>query len=132
MSKHKENESLNCLTEKIIGCAIQVHKTLGPGLLESVYEECLCCEMKLSGIKFERQKTLPIQYYDMILESGLRLDVLVENRVILEIKAIEGILPVHKAQLLTYLKLSGIKIGLLINFCVPVLKEGIIRMVNQL
>jgi len=127
-----EQEILNILTEKIIGCAIHVHKSLGPGLLESVYEECLCCEMQLSGINFERQKKLAIKYRNIALESGLRLDILVENRVILELKAIEDILPVHKAQLLTYLKLSDIKVGLLINFCVPVLKDGITRVVNHL
>jgi GxxExxY protein len=124
--------TINTLTEKIIECAIQVHKTLGPGLLESVYEECLCYELKLAGLKFERQKPLPVKYRDKLLECGYRLDIIVENQVILEIKAIEGILPIHHAQLLTYLKLSEIKAGLLINFCVPVLKDGIKRMVNNL
>jgi GxxExxY protein len=124
--------TINTLTEKIIECAIQVHKTLGPGLLESVYEECLCYELKQAGLKFERQKPLPVKYRDKLLECGYRLDIIVENQVILEIKAIEGILPIHHAQLLTYLKLSEIKAGLLINFCVPVLKDGIKRMVNNL
>jgi GxxExxY protein len=123
---------LNFLTGKIVGCAIQVHRVLGPGLLESAYEECLCYELELAGFKFEHQKPLPLIYRDKKLECGYRLDILVENQVILEIKAVELVLPIHEAQLLTYLKLSGIKAGLLINFCVPILKDGIKRIVNNL
>ena len=124
--------NLNDLTEKIIGCAIQVHKTLGPGLLESAYEECLRYELELAGLNYEHQKPLPVTYRDKKLDCGYRMDIIVENKVILEIKAVESLLPIHQAQLLTYLRLSGITAGLLINFCVPILKNGIKRMVNNL
>jgi GxxExxY protein len=121
---------INELTGKVIGAAIEVHKTLGPGLLESTYEECLSFELGRRGIPFERQKELPIQYKEVKLDCGYRIDILVANRLILELKACEGLQPIHEAQLLTYLKLTGFKVGLLINFNVPVLKEGIKRLAN--
>jgi len=120
------------LTEKIIGAAIEVHKALGPGLLESTYEGCLAHELSLAGISFERQVPLPVSYKSLQLDCGYRLDFLIEKMVVLELKAVEGLQPIHEAQLLTYLKLGGWPIGLLINFNVPVLKNGIKRMVNNL
>jgi GxxExxY protein len=119
---------VNELSGKVIGAAIEVHKILGPGLLESAYEECLCHEFGLRGIPFERQKELPIEYKGTSLNCGYRLDIVVANRVILELKACETLEAIHEAQLLTYLKLTGLKLGLLINFNVPVLKEGIRRL----
>ena len=121
---------INKLTRDVIGAAIEVHKALGPGLLESAYEECLCRELELRGIPFERQKELPIEYKGAKIGCGYRLDIVVGGRLILELKACEKIEPIHEAQLLTYLKLTGIKYGLLINFNVPVLKDGIKRIVN--
>jgi GxxExxY protein len=123
---------INELTEKVIGAAIEVHKSLGPGLLESVYEECLCYELGSRQIGYQRQIPVPIKYKKVNLDCGYRLDVVVENTIILELKSCERIESIHKAQLLTYLKLSGLKIGLIINFNVPVLKDGIVRMVNNL
>jgi GxxExxY protein len=117
------------LTEQIIGAAIEVHRELGPGLLESVYEECICHELHLRNLSFVRQVNLPIQYKNVKLDCGYRLDLLVENSVVIEVKSLETILPVHQAQLLTYLRLSRVRIGLLINFNVPVLKNGIVRRV---
>jgi GxxExxY protein len=117
----------NKITEQVIGAAIEVHKSLGPGLLESAYEECLCRKLSLRDIHFERQKPLPVEYKGVRLDCGYRLDLLVASTVVVEIKAVESILPIHEAQLLTYLKLGGWKIGLLINFNVPVLKDGIRR-----
>ena len=122
---------MNDLTGRIIGACIEVHKTLGPGLLESAYEECLCHELKLNGIKFERQRPLPVVYKGVRLDCGYQLDLIVENQVILELKAVEELHSIHEAQLLTYLKLSGHTLGLLINFCVPVLKDGVKRIVNN-
>ena len=118
------------LTSSIIGAAIEVHKTLGPGLLESVYETCLAYELKQKGLKVERQKPLPVIYKSTQLDCGYRLDMLVENSVIVEIKAIEQLLPLHDAQLLSYLQLSGCTVGLLMNFNVSLLKHGIRRMVH--
>ncbi len=118
---------LNKVTEQIIGAAIEVHKALGPGLLESAYEECLCRESTLRGIQFDRQRPLPVEYKGTKLDCGYRLDSLVAGSVVVEIKAVEAIEPIHEAQLLTYLKLGGWKLGLLINFNVPVLKDGIRR-----
>ena len=120
---------INELTGDVIGAAIEVHKILGPGLLESAYEECLCHELRLRSIRFERQRELPIEYKGVTLDCGYRLDVVVENKVILELKAREALEPIHEAQLLTYLKLTGIKMGLLINFNVPMLRQGIKRLV---
>lgn len=117
------------LTGAIIGAAIEVHKQLGPGLLESAYEECLCRELKLRGGVFERQKPLPLEYKGIRLDCGYRLDLLVEGRVIMEIKSAEALAPIHEAQMLTYFRLAAVKVGLLINFNVPVLKDGIKRFV---
>ena len=117
------------LTERIIGAAIEVHRALGPGLLESAYESCLCYELVQRDISFERQKPLPIQYKDVRIDCGYRTDLVIDGRVIIELKSVENILPIHEAQLLTYLKLSDIKVGLLINFNVPVLVEGVRRLV---
>jgi GxxExxY protein len=118
---------LNKITEQIIGAAIEVHRALGPGLLESAYEECLCQELRLRGVPFARQRPLPVEYKGKKLDCGYRLDLLVADAVVVEIKAVESIEPIHEAQLLTYLKLGGWKLGLLINFNVPVLKDGIRR-----
>lgn len=118
------------LSNIIIGSAIEVHRTIGPGALESTYETCLCYELSQQGLLFERQKALPITYKTVHLDGGYRIDILVENLVIVELKAVEHIEDIHKAQLLTYLKLSQLWLGLLINFNVPFLKDGIIRMVN--
>jgi GxxExxY protein len=117
------------LTHAIIGAAIEVHRVLGPGLLESAYEECLAYELTLRGVPFERQKPLPVVYKGMKLECGYRVDLLVDGRVVLELKAVEALAPIHDAILLTYLRLSGCKIGLLINFHCVVLKDGIRRRV---
>jgi GxxExxY protein len=123
---------INKLSSRIIGAAIAVHKTLGPGLLESAYEECICHELSLGAFSLERQKPLAVQYKGINLDCGYRLDVVVENAIILELKSCENIEPIHKAQLLTYLKLSGLKLGLLLNFNVTLMKEGIVRIVNKL
>lgn len=123
--------STDQITEKIIGSAIAVHKALGPGLLESAYEECLCFELAEAGLEFKRQVALPVVYKGVKLDCGYRMDVVVEESVIIETKAVERIVPVHEAQLLSYLKLTGIKVGLLLNFHVPVLKSGIKRIVNN-
>ncbi len=117
------------LTEKIIGAAIEVHKTIGPGLLESAYEECLAHELRLHGLCFGRQVPLPVTYKGVSLDCGYRLGFLVENAVVLELKSVESFQPIHEAQLLTYLKLGGWTIGLLLNFNVPLLKDGIKRIV---
>jgi GxxExxY protein len=120
------------LTGRIIGAAIEVHKMLGPGLLESAYEVCLAHELSLTKTSFNRQVPLPLTYKTLQLDCGYRLDFLVENTVVLELKALEGLQPIHEAQLLTYLKLGGWPIGLLINFNTPVLRKGIKRMVHNL
>lgn len=121
---------INKLTWEVIGAAIEVHKTLGPGLLESVYEECLCRELQLCEISYERQKSLPVEYKGEMLDCGYRLDLLVEDRLIVELKSCDVLQPIHEAQLLTYLKLTNKKSALLINFNVPVLKDGIKRLAN--
>lgn len=121
--------TVNDLTQAIIGAAIEVHRALGPGLLESAYEECLCEELKLHGIPFERQRPLPVTYKGKRLDCGYRLDLVVDNAVVVELKAIETFAPIHDAQLLTYLRLGGWKVGLLINFNVPILRDGIRRKV---
>jgi GxxExxY protein len=117
------------LSGRVIALAINVHRQLGPGLLESAYEECLCYELKQSGVVFARQVPLPVTYKDVRLECGYRIDIVVERELIVEIKAIERLLPIHDAQMLTYLRLSGIKIGLLMNFNSVVLREGLRRLV---
>lgn len=120
----------NEITYRIIGCAYKVHSALGPGLLESTYEACLQKELLLSGLKAIKQVPLPVVYKDEVLDVGYRVDLIVEGSVIVELKAVDEINPIHKAQLLTYLKLSGIPLGLLINFNVKDLKTGITRMIN--
>jgi GxxExxY protein len=120
----------NEITGKIIKAAIEVHRHLGPGLLESAYEECLCHELKLGEMIFQRQVPLPIMYKGIKLDCGYQLDLVVEDRVVVELKSVDKIMSIHEAQLLTYLRLSGYKIGLLINFNVPLLKDGIVRLVN--
>jgi GxxExxY protein len=120
---------LNELTYETIGAAIEVHRTLGPGLLESSHRECLCRELSLRKIVFRREYGLPLQYKGIRLDCGYRIDILVADCLVVEIKAVEGFAPVHEAQLLTYLRLGGWKIGLLINFNVVVLKDGILRRV---
>jgi len=117
------------LTDRIIGLAIEVHRVLGPGLLESAYEECLCHELKQAGMAFVRQVPLPVIYKTVKLDCGYRLDIVVAKRVILELKTVERLLPVHEAQTITYLRLSGLAVGLLMNFNVPVLRDGIKRFV---
>jgi GxxExxY protein len=117
------------LSNKVIGCAIEVHKILGPGLLESVYEKCLSHELSCANIKHGLQKELPLNYKSITLDCGYRIDLLIENDIIIELKSVDKILPIHEAQLLTYMKLSGVKIGLLINFNVSLLKDGIKRFV---
>lgn len=114
---------------EIIGAAITVHRELGPGLLESAYEACLAYELSRRGLNFERQKELPIRYGNVFVDCGYRIDLLVENSIIVELKSVEKLLPIHEAQILSYLKLSGHKIGLLINFNVEILKAGIKRRV---
>lgn len=114
----------------VIGAAIEVHRVLGPGLLESAYEECLCRELSLQNIAFQRQVPLPVLYKGVRLDCGYRLDILLPGLLIVEIKAVDELNAVHSAQLLTYPKLSGVKVGLLLNFNVPVLKEGIRRLVH--
>jgi len=124
--------NFNDVSQAIIGAAIEVHRTLGPGLLESAYEECLAREFSLKQFRFERQKPLPIEYKGLKLDCGYRLDFVVEGMVVVEIKAVDVLLPVHEVQLLSYLKLGGWKMGLLINFHVPLLKNGLKRLVNGL
>lgn len=118
---------INQITEKIIGCAIEVHKRLGPGLLESAYEECLVFELQNTGLTVERQKPVPVIYKEIKLECGYRIDILVENTVVIELKAVDAFNPVHEAQILTYMKFSKKRIGLLINFNVTLLKNGLKR-----
>jgi GxxExxY protein len=125
-------KDLNKITEAIISSAIAVHRELGPGLLESAYEACLTFELIERGFLAERQKALPVTYREVSLDCGYRIDLLVENQVIVELKTVESIAPIHEAQLLSYLKLSGCAVGLLINFNVRVLKNGIRRIVNNL
>jgi len=122
----------NKTTETIIGAAIEVHRHLGPGLLESTYEACLAYELTERGLKLERQKVLPVKYREILLDCGYRIDLLVENSVIVELKAVERLEAIHEAQLLSYLKLSGVPIGLLLNFNVIELRRGIRRLVNNL
>jgi GxxExxY protein len=117
------------ITQPLLAAALEVHRTLGPGLLESTYEECLCHELALREINFERQVTMPVRYKSVELEAGYRLDLIVEDKVILELKSVDQLLPIHQAQLLTYLRLSRKRVGFLINFNVPVLKQGLIRRV---
>jgi len=122
-------KNLNELTDAIIGAAMEVHRTLGPGLLESTYEMCLCRELSIRGITFERQVPIPVEYKGVKLDCGYRADIVVDETILIEIKAIDSMLSIHDAQLLSYLKLGGWKIGLLINFNVELLKHGLRRRV---
>jgi len=117
-------------TETIIGAAIEVHRVLGPGLLESTYEACLADELAERGLKVERQKALPVKYREVLLDCGYRIDLLVEDMVIVELKVVDRLAPIHEAQLLSYLRLSGMPVGLLLNFNVTELRRGIRRLVN--
>ena len=126
-----EKEALNQLTQNIIGAALEVHKNLGPGLLESAYEACIAFELIQLGLRVDTQKSIPLIYKQVTLDCGYRLDMLVEDKVIVEIKAVEKLLPIHEVQLVSYLKLTGCKVGLLLNFNVKVLTDGIIRKVNN-
>jgi GxxExxY protein len=117
------------LSKQVIGCAIEVHRELGPGLMESVYQHCLAYELNLKGIQFELQKSMPVEYKGVLVDCGYRLDLLVDGRIIVELKAVAALEPIHDAQILTYMKLAKVKIGLLINFNVPLLREGIRRFV---
>ncbi len=123
---------VNKTTEAIIGAAIEVHRHLGPGLLESAYEECLCEELMLRKIPFKRQFPLPVHYKGKNLDCGYRIDLLVNDEVVVELKTVENLLPIHEAQTLTYMKLGGWHVGLLLNFNVPILKNGIKRLVYKL
>jgi len=126
--KHEE-EARDPRTSPVLGAALEVHRHLGPGLLESAYEECLCHELHLSELSFQRQVDLPVEYKGLKLNSGYKIDLIVQDEVVLELKAAEKLLPIHQAQLLTYLKLAHKRVGLLINFNVPLLTQGIIRRV---
>ena len=117
------------LTEKVIGAAIEVHRQLGPGLLESVYQVCLARELAVLRIPFEQEKVLPVSYKGILLETGYRLDFLVEGKVVVELKTVERIEAIHEAQLLTYMRLTGSQVGLIINFNVPLLRNGVKRLV---
>jgi GxxExxY protein len=117
------------LTDKIIGAALEVHRTLGPGLLESTYAACLAHELALRGVPFEREKALPVHYKDVLLDCGYRLDFLVDGKAIIELKSVEQLAPIHTAQLMTYLRLTGCQVGLLMNFNVEKLRDGIVRRV---
>jgi len=128
--RHREDEDLkDPRTSPIIGAAIEVHRHLGPGLLESGYEECLCHELHLRGLDYKRQIELPVSYKGLSLDCGYRIDIIVQDEVILELKSVEKLLPIHQAQLLTYMKLAGKRVGLFINFNVPQLTQGIVRRV---
>ena len=124
-----EVQRVNEVTDGIIGASIEVHRALGPGLLESAYEECLCYELEVRGIPIQRQVPLPVVYKGIQLDCGYRMDVVIDDLVVLELKAVDRLLPIHEAQLLTYLRLRRCPVGLLINFNVPVLKDGIRRKV---
>ncbi len=129
MPKPSVQGERDSLTESVIGLAIEVHRALGPRLLESAYQECLCYELRAKGIAFGRQVALPVVYKSVKLDCGYRMDLVVDERLVVELKTVEKILPIHEAQLLTYLRLSGIRTGLLLNFNTAVLKNGIKRMV---
>jgi GxxExxY protein len=124
--------SENEIGRTVLGCALTVHRALGPGLLESVYETCLAHELSKGGLVIDRQLSLPVKYDNLILDSAFRLDLLVERRVVIEIKAVDQIVDVHRAQLLSYLKLGGYKLGYILNFKVARLRDGIARMANGL
>jgi len=120
----------NEISHKIVGCALEVHKALGPGLLESAYQECLCYKLQKEGLSVQKEKPMPLVFEEVKLECGYRIDILVENKVVVEIKSVEALNDVHLAQTLTYMKLGNYKLGLLINFNVTLLKRGIKRVIN--
>jgi len=124
------DSELNSLSEKVIGCAIEVHRYLGPGLLESAYQNCLCKELELSGIQFNSEVPVPVEYKGLKLECGYRVDIVVENSLVLELKSVSKLEDIHSAQILSYLKLTKLPLGLLINFNVQLLKNGIKRLRN--
>jgi GxxExxY protein len=126
-----ETRRLWHLSERVLGACIEVHRHLGPGLLESAYEQCLCHELSLGGLSFERQRPLPVTYKGVTLDCGYRLDVVVEEQLILELKAVDHLLSLHEAQVLTYLKLTGLDVGLLVNFNTSVLRSGIRRLARR-
>jgi GxxExxY protein len=127
----EEKDRLDSITRRIIGAAIEVHRRLGPGVLESAYGTCLAFELRQMGLKIEEQKALPVVYRDVKLDCGYRLDLVIEDSLVVEIKAVDQLAPIHDAQLLSYLRLSGKRVGLLINFHVRVLKNGLKRIVND-
>jgi GxxExxY protein len=127
----EEKDRLDTISRRIIGAAIEVHKHLGPGLLESAYESCLAFELNERGLAIERQKPLPVKYKNVQLDCGYKLDLVVEDAIIVELKAIDQLLPIHDAQLLSYLRIAGKSVGLLMNFHVRVLKNGLKRIVNE-
>jgi GxxExxY protein len=127
----EEKDRLDLITRRIIGAAIEVHRHLGPGLLESAYETCLAFELRQLGFKVEQQKPLPVIYKEIKMDCGYRMDIVVEDSIVVEVKAIEQLGPIHDAQLLSYLRLSGKRVGLLMNFHVRVLKDGLKRIVNE-
>ncbi|MEZ6046823.1 MAG: GxxExxY protein [Planctomycetaceae bacterium] len=132
MSRHEFipiSDEVDLLAKNVVDSAFQVHRELGPGLLESVYQTCLCYELSLRKIKFEKELLLPVRYKQLQLESGLRLDLLIESSIIVELKSVEKVLPIHEAQILTYLKLTGCRLGFLINFNEVRIKDGIKRIV---
>ena len=131
IAEMEEKDRLDQITDSIIGAAIKVYRALGPGLLESAYEACLAFELAELGLRVERQKPVPVVYREVQLDCGYRADMIVEQAVVIEMKVVEQLAPIHKAQLLSYLKLTGCKVGLLINFNVKVLKDGVVRMVNN-
>jgi GxxExxY protein len=128
----KSEEELNRLSNTIIGCAIEVHRVLGPGLLESAYQQCLAWELRRHGLSVKEQVSVPIRYKELDVPNAYRLDILIEDELIVELKAVDEIEPVHIAQMLTYLKVNGLRLGLLLNFNVEVMKKGIKRVVNNL
>ena len=131
MSQGEETGRLWDLSERVLGACIEVHRHLGPGLLESAYEQCLCHELALRGLSFARQRPLPLTYKGVMLDCGYRLDVVVEEKLVVELKAVDHLLSVHEAQVLTYLKLTGLDVGLLVNFNTPVLRGGIRRLARR-
>jgi GxxExxY protein len=118
-------------TEEVIGAFIEVHRTLGPGLLESAYEACLCAELSLRGLRFARQRSLPVDYKGLHLDCGYRLDIVVDDRILIELKTVERLLPIHEAQVVTYLRLARLPVGLLVNFNVIVLKTALRRLTPE-
>jgi GxxExxY protein len=131
-STDSEVDELNRLSNETIGAAIEVHRHLGPGLLESAYESCLCWELRQRGFDVENQVPVPIRYKGIALDEGYRIDLLVERKLLLELKSIDKVLPIHTAQVLTYLKMTGLKMALILNFNVSLMRSGIKRIVNQL